>query len=339
VTTIAPTGTISMIAGCSGGIEPIYAVAFKRNQAGMDVVDVHPEFERDLKGYLEAALAQPPVEKAQYDEIVQWVLDNGSLDNEKIPDILKEWYRTSADVTPKAHVHMQSVWQRHVCSAISKTINLQNKATLEDVKDAYWSAWEKKCKGVTVYRDGSRPEQVLSTGKTDDTARLRVETMDEGSAERVTQDRGWSKRPEVLNGRTHRVDSPIGGMYVTVNRHPETDSPYEVFVTVGKAGGTTPSFSEAIGRLISLNLRNNVDLKEVHKQLRGISSDRSFGFGNGKVASGPDAVAKVLEEYIGGRQEQVPETSKEFAACPDCHAELTFSEGCYKCHACGYGGC
>lgn len=345
VTTVAPTGTISMIAGCSGGIEPLYAVAFKRKQADMDVVDVHPDFEHDLKGYLAAAFAQPPIEEKTYDSVLKGVLERGDLNDGRIPDMIKEWYKTSASVAPLDHVRMQSVWQRHICSAISKTINLPNEATVEDVKEAYTLAWKTNCKGVTVYRDGSRPEQVLSTGKTDN-ERVRDGVMERKDVESVREDSDSAReasrghgRPEVLNGRTHRVNSPIGGMYVTVNRHPETNKPYEVFVTVGKAGGTTPSFSEAIGRLLSLLLREGIEVGEIHRQLRGISSDRAFGFGNGKIASGPDAVAMVLEKYMDEGQEKLQEDSTEFAACPDCHAELVFEEGCYKCHACGYGGC
>ena len=338
VTTVAPTGTISMIAGCSGGIEPLYAVAFRRKQAGMDVMDVHPDFELDLKGYLSAAYAQPPIEKVTYDSILSSVIEEGGLVDKRIPDVIKEWYKTSSTVTPLRHIRMQSTWQTHICSAISKTINMPHDVTVDDVKAAYHVAWKSKCKGVTVYRDGSRPDQVLSTGKTNDNTGLRDKNMDESYSGVIPKDSKQRGRPKVLDGRTHRVDSPIGGMYVTVNRHPETDEPYEVFVAVGKAGGTTPSFSEAIGRLISLLFRNGVSVKDVHRQLRGISSDRALGFGNGKVASGPDAVAKVLENYMGDDIEST-EDSVEFAACPDCHAELVFEEGCYKCHSCGHGGC
>ncbi len=166
VTTVAPTGTISMIAGCSGGIEPLYAVAFRRKQAGMDVVDVHPDFERDMKGYLGAALAQPPAEERAWEHALSSVLDSGTINLDIIPDMIQEWYKTSATVDPLRHVRMQATWQKHICSAISKTINLPYEATVKDVKAAYYIAWESKCKGVTVYRDGSRPDQVLSTGKT-----------------------------------------------------------------------------------------------------------------------------------------------------------------------------
>jgi ribonucleoside-diphosphate reductase alpha chain len=320
VTTVAPTGTISMIAGCSGGIEPIFAIGFYRNQAGMNVLDTHPEFANDIR------------RKYQYsdEEIGQMAL--GDL---PIPKDVN-WYRTSSDVSPEMHVRMQGVWQKHICSAISKTINMPKTATVEDVDSAYRLAYDLRCKGVTVYRDGCRPGQVLSTKKVeDDGHRSKTERSREDI--KPEKDSKFSGRPSTLDGSTHSIASPIGKMYVTVNR---TDGkPYEVFINVGKAGGTSASYSEAVGRLISLGLRRDIKIEEIHRQLRGISSDRAFGFGDGKVASGPDAVAKVLEKYMDVLPEQSKSDAGEFAACPDCHSELTFEEGCYKCHSCGYGGC
>ena len=305
VTTVAPTGTISIIAGCSGGIEPVFAYEMKRRQADLEVIDRHPDYEAWLRSH--------PLED------------------------LPDYFVTTEDVSAEMHVRMQAAWQKHVCSAISKTINLPKEASVEDVDKAYRLAYNLNCKGVTVYRDGSRPLQVLSKVEKNDG--LRPENSDGGVKRSPENDSQPLGRPEILSGRTRGIASPIGKMYVTVNEY--DGRPYEVFVAVGKAGGTSGSFSEAVGRLISLALRKGIDIKEIHRQLRGISSDRAFGFGSGKVASGPDAVAKVLEDldYIQDMQHKSSEDDAEFAACPDCHAELTFEEGCYKCHACGYGGC
>jgi ribonucleoside-diphosphate reductase alpha chain len=317
VTTVAPTGTISIIAGCSGGIEPIFAVGFYRNQAGMNVLDIHPDFTGDIRKDFNFS----------DEEINEMAL--GRL---PIPKPIN-WYRTSGDVPPEQHVRMQAAWQKHICSAISKTINMPANSKVGDVAGAYKLAYDLRCKGVTVYRDGCRPGQVLSTKKTEDGS-LR-ERDGTGQVAPVEKDSKQVGRPVILDGRTRGITSPIGKMYVTVNHH--SGKPYEVFVAVGKAGGTSASYSEALGRLISLGLRRGIGLDEIHRQLRGISSDRAFGFGDGRVASGPDAVAIALEDYLTG--EVAKGNDVEFAACPDCHSELHFEEGCYKCHSCGYGGC
>ena len=320
VTTIAPTGTISMIAGCSGGIEPIFAIGFYRNQAGMNVLDTHPSFASDIRLKY----------KYSDEEIGQMAL--GELPTPK--DI--NWYRTSADVSPEMHVRMQAEWQKHICSAISKTINMPETATVDDVDHAYRLAYDLRCKGVTVYRDGCRPGQVLSTKKVENVG-SGSKAVDRRTPKTDDDNELSSGRPSDLDGTTSSIDSPIGKMYVTVNR--VSGKPYEVFINVGKAGGTSASFSEAVGRLISLGLRNGITVEQVHRQLRGISSDRAFGLGTGKVASGPDAVAKILERYMASDKTQVKKGAVEFAACPDCQSELVFEEGCYKCHSCGYGGC
>jgi len=298
ITTVAPTGTISIIAGCSGGIEPVFAFVMERNQAGIKHTESHPLYEKHLFA---------------------------------APETIPAWFEEASDITPDQHVRMQAAWQKNIDSAISKTINMPERSSIEDVEDAYMLAYELDCKGVTVYRDGCRPMQVLSKVKPEVTSE-RVQPRDNDAAGAVRYE-----RPEVLDGRTHSVDSPIGRMYVTVNRD-DGEVPREVFVSVGKAGGTATSFSEAIGRLISLLLRRGIDIKEIHRQLRGISSDRAFGLGGGRVASGPDAVAKVLEKYLDAPV-KVSNGADDFGSCPDCHADLSFEGGCYVCHACGYSGC
>lgn len=309
VTTVAPTGTISIIAGCSSGIEPLYAVVFKRNQAGVEAVDAHPQFRKDLEKW------NVP------DNILEEVYNAGTVDIQAVPADLRAIYKTSGTVSPIEHIDMQIAWQKHICSAISKTINLPHESTVQDVADAYMRAYDGRCKGVTVYRDGSRPGQVLSTGKTESKKATKA-----------------FMRPDVLDGRTHKVDTPIGRMYITVNTDPSGE-PMEVFVSVGKAGGSTMANSEAIGRLVSLCLRSGISVDAVYRQLRGISSERALGFGKNRVLSGPDAVAQVLREYADDPDTEPSDNGHEFAACPECHAELSFEEGCYVCHACGYAGC
>ncbi len=284
VTTVAPTGTISIIAGCSSGIEPIFALSFTRNQAGTIMTEKHPE------------------------------LENAS---EKEIDTI---FKTANQISPREHIGMQAIWQRHCDSAISKTINFAREATIEDVKSAYLFAYAMNLKGITVYRDGSRPNQVLSTDKT-------------------TQPKNTSKlveRPDKVSGITHKIVSPLGKMYVTVNE--VKDKPFEVFINVGKAGGEAGANAEAIGRLLSIALQHGVPIERLYKQLRGISSERALGFGAAKVLSGPDAVAQVLQRYTNGRV-RIDLGESAIGSCQDCGSTLAYGEGCLKCEACGYSEC
>jgi ribonucleoside-diphosphate reductase alpha chain len=304
VTTIAPTGTISMIAGCSSGIEPLYAVAFIRNQAGSVMLDVNERFIEIAKE-----------ENWYSDELMERIGELGTIDLPGVPEGVVSLFQTSDTVSPISHVMMQARWQEHICSAISKTINLPKEATTTDVAEAYRAAYINGCKGVTVYRDGSRDEQVLSTGKTTELPKT---------------------RPSVVKGESHHIESPIGEMYVTVNTI--DGNPWEVFVAVGKAGGIAHANAEAIGRLVSLSLRYGVPVDRIYNQLKGISSDKAVGFGPNAVLSGPDAVAQVLGRYCNG-EVTVTNGGKNFAACPDCGSDLEFTEGCFLCYACGYSGC
>ncbi len=411
LTTVAPTGTISIIAGCSSGIEPLFAVAFMRNQAGTLMPDVNPEFVRRAK------------EGGWYsEELMSRIADEGHIHFDEVPEDVQRIFVTAHDVTPEQHIRMQGAFQEHTDSAISKTCNFPSSATEEDVRKIYDLAYELRCKGVTVYRDGSRDEQVLSTGKTAKEVRDRkgeapsqipsqtlepvaveadvadelaglleslksenrelelenhelaqtVERKDsriaelEGGAMRLT---GKRQRPAVLRGHTRRIESPLGAMHVTINED-EQGRPFEVFVALGKTGGAAMADAEAIGRLISLALRSGISLRDVHKQLRGISSDRAVGLGPNKVLSGPDAIAQVIEKYLeekDGIQQSLPIQEvghakkanggtqaagrpviaryEESAArlfigvCPDCGSSMAFEEGCAKCYACGYTEC
>jgi len=414
LTTVAPTGTISIIAGCSSGIEPLFAVAFMRNQAGVLMPDVNPDFVRRAE------------EGGWYsEELMNRIADEGHIHFDEVPGDVQGIFVTAHDVSPEQHIRMQAAFQDHTDSAISKTCNFSYSATEDDVRQIYELAHELHCKGVTVYRDGSRDEQVLSTGST--AKAVRDQTRENGSArepgtlepvamdpamaadlaealarladleeqtrelelqnralgedverkaQRITELEGGKlqkvakrQRPAVLRGHTRQIESPLGTMYVTVNED-EQARPFEVFVALGKSGGAAMADAEAIGRLISLALRSGITLRDVHKQLRGISSDRAVGLGPNKVLSGPDAIAQVIERYLeekegvqqalpipevghakktnGGSQtahRPVIQRYQESVArvfmgvCIECGSSMAFEEGCAKCYACGHSEC
>lgn len=406
LTTVAPTGTISIIADCSGGIEPLFAVAFMRNQAGVMMPDVNADF-----------VARAKAEGWYSEDLVKRVAEEGHIRFDEVPAGVHEVFRTSHDIAPQWHVRMQAAFQEHVDSAISKTTNFAREATRDDVRKIYETAFESGCKGVTVYRDGSRPMQVLSTGKTDSEAdpaadgaveavgaetlapradeawtrvaeleasladaRARVHEL-EGELEQLKAERGREdqqagahrskrQRPAVLQGRTMKMKSPLGDLYVTINEDAK-GRPFEVFCTLGKAGGAAMADSEAIGRLASLALRSGVSITAVRDQLRGISCDRAVGIGVDKVLSAPDAVAQAIERYLAekeGVQEELPlgvspapagagaatlaagrnlraaqyagQHDAALGACPACGAsQLAFEEGCKKCYVCGFSEC
>ena len=376
--TVAPTGTISIFAGCSGGIEPLFAVAFMRNQAGVMMPDVNEDFVRIAKqgGW-------------HSEELMERIAESGHIHYDEVPADVQRVFVTAHDITPEWHVRMQAAYQKHTDAAISKTTNFPHEATPEEVRQIYGLAFELGCKGVTVYRDGSRPMQVLSTGKTEQKSeeaavseqeladareechRLRGEIEKYQQREQardrlVGAGRHKRKRPALLKGRTVKMDCPLGDLYVTINED-ETGRPFEVFCTLGKAGGAAMADAEAIGRLISLALRSGIPITAVRDQLRGISCDRAVGFGARKVLSAPDAIGQAIEYYLQekeGIQEELPilnspATSEAHAAapgntssgggfsrpdylgsCPDCGTgQLSFEEGCVKCHVCGFSEC
>ena len=392
VTTIAPTGTISIIAGCSSGLEPLFAVAFMRNQAGVMMPDVNEDF---------VAIAKQ--EGWYSEELMERIAKTGTVEHKEVP---KKWQRvfvTANAIAPEWHVRMQAAFQQHCDSAISKTTNFAHTATVEDVRAIYELAYELKCKGVTVYRDGSRDNQVLSTGATEQAAanrdkdksdkrqigelqgtiseldaeieRLRKALFD-SEAENL-QRRAKRARPDKLRGTTLRKETPLGTMFVNITED-DRGQPFEVFVTLGKAGGSAMADAEAMGRLISLALRSGIPLMEIHKQLRGISSDRAVGLGPNKVLSVPDAIGIALYEWYqdktqGVQQELIanpgpgaaparetnvaPVSSASGAqqqmsgfeidngaqsfmgTCPDCGSQMEYAEGCVKCHVCGFSEC
>jgi len=379
LTTVAPTGTISIISGCSSGIEPLFAVAFMRNQAGVLMPDVNEQFVKIAKRegwYSEALVTQ--------------IAEAGHIHFDVVPAKWQRVFVTAHDVTPEWHIRMQAAFQDFTDSAISKTCNFPNAATEEDVEQIYRMAFRLNCKGVTVYRDGARENQVLSTGTTakkvsaapkDAQVALaealgRIAELDtelertrgqlhDVEAENL-QRRAKRSRPELLKGSTRRVESPLGTMYVTITED-DKGQPFEIFMSLGKAGGALMADVEAIGRLISLALRSGIPLKEVYRQLRGISSDRAVGLGPSKVLSVPDAIGIAIEKWMHDKQgvqqdllsasparevvtgatglsgeEMLGARGPEqdfIGACPDCGSQLAFIEGCAKCHVCGFSEC
>jgi ribonucleoside-diphosphate reductase alpha chain len=327
VTTVAPTGTISIFANCSGGIEPLFGVAFKRYQADTHMVEVNEDFRQ--------ALLDEDFTLEEIDEQVGFYLENGRL-SKGCPESVRRVFKTANEIGWEWHVRIQAAFQESCDSAISKTINLSNDATRDEVAGAYMLAWELGCKGITVYRDGCRPMQVLSTGATTNPNKAEVvgpivQVENTVSVPVVTD------RPALLEGKTTKAISPEGDAYVTVNRL--FDREYEVFITLGKSGGTANAHAEALGRLISLALQNGAGIDSVIKQLRGISSDRAIGIGPNRVLSLPDAVARALSMLAGDNAPPPAPSQPVIAACGVCSGALSYSEGCVKCMSCGFAEC
>ena len=308
-TTIAPTGSISIIAGCSSGIEPLFAVAYTRRVLdGTELKEVHPLFRK--------ALEEEGLTAQEIEEIVSKALETGSIQNiHAVPERIKKLFVTAFDIPPERHLRIQAAFQRHVHNAVSKTINFPAEATKEDVRRAYLLAHELGLKGVTVYRYGSRPTQVLVLRKP------------EGVTPRP--------RPKVTRGFTRKIRTGCGNLYVTVNW--DERGLCEVFATMGKAGGCASCQIEATSRLISLALRSGVAPEAIIKQLSGIRCPSPTWEEGKPVLSCPDAIAKVLAEAIN--VEVPPEEHPSPGSCPDCGGPLEVESGCLLCRSCGYSKC
>jgi len=320
--TVAPTGTLSMIADCSSGIEPNFSLAFvKTVMDGEKLVYANK--------YLEEALKK---EEIYNRKLIQKIADNGGSlhEIEEIPAEMKKIFITAQEISYEYHVKMQASFQKHTCAAISKTINLSKNATKEDVDKAYKLAWEEKCKGVTVYRDGSKENQPLSTSK---------------SYNKIETEKAELIRPEVTIGKNYKFVTGCGGLFVNINET-ENGKPVELFATIGKSGNCQKCNMEALGRMVSLSFRNHVPVEKIIKQLLSIGCHKPFGMGPKKVLSCPDAIAKALKRYAeekGSNREEIEkvinEEHKGTGTCPDCGGALEFSEGCQKCSQCGYTLC
>lgn len=340
-TTVAPTGTISIIADCSSGIEPIYALAFKRMNIldGEEFFEINPIFEDALKQL-----------NLYNDEMLERIAESGSIQEiHEIPEEIRRVFKCALDIDAEWHVRMQAAFQKYTDNAVSKTINMPNSATRKDVEKAFMLAYELKCKGLTVYRDGSREEQVLKVKKKEE------------------KEKKWPKkpigyieprpRPKITAGRTIETRTGCGALYVTINE--DEYGIAEVFVQLGKSGGCAASQTEAIGRLLSIALRSWVNPEALIRQLKGIRCP-SIGFDEGEIiTSCADGVAKVLEKYLKGEYKKTKvdlqgikplteftgEVKEEHktkligGVCPECGNILEYGEGCMTCKMCGFTKC
>lgn len=310
LTTIAPTGTISMLAnGTSSGIEPVFAFAFtKKVMGGKKFYYVHPA--------IDELLSSGAIDRETYD---------GWLESGVIDGLPEDTYLVGAmDVTPEQHVRMQAAFQEHVDNAVSKTVNLPNSATTEDVDAIYRLAFDLGCKGTTIYRDGSKSDQVLFTGSKSENATAdptvavvvkdeeafelitdalqnpeSYEILTKAEYEELTQPKPIKERPEAMLGMTVKGNTPCGNVYVTISEDDE-GQPFEIFCKLGKSGACAGAVQETIGRLVSQELRSGGDIHHIIKQLRGASCGQSVGFGPKRVTSCIDAIGLILQRYADG---------------------------------------
>jgi ribonucleoside-diphosphate reductase alpha chain len=348
VTTIAPTGTISIIAGASSGIEPLFSIVLVRKNVldNNTLIDTNPFFERLAKE-----------EKFYSKDLVKKLSNNEVHDIDEIPDKFKKILVTAHDINPEWHLKMQAAFQKYTDNAVSKTINFPNSATIDDIIKTYLMAYKMKCKGITIYRDGSRTTQVLNKDNKKETPKEEIVLLNKIIPR---------KRPDKIFGTTYKIPTGYGNLYVTINED-ENNDPFEVFTHIGKAGGFFAAKAEAISRLISLALRCGIDIQEIIDQLKGIRGPNPIWGEKGMVLSMPDAIGQILEKHITKKQEQLsldyakkniePKTNiiqansnggtkeKKLAdlgdapACPDCGGILEMGEGCLTCRFCGFSKC
>ncbi len=348
VTTIAPTGTLSIIAGVSGGVEPVFAFAFIRNvMDGDELIEVNPLLRRRLE------------ERGIYsDELMKKVIAQGSLQHiDEIPQDIKDVFVCAHDVSPQWHIRMQAAFQKHTDNAVSKTVNFPHSATREDVDKVYRLAYELGCKGVTIYRDGSRGSQVLNIGKVSKEAKSDEAPQAAPSPAQQQNRLEPRPRPAVTMGITEKVKIGCGNLYVTVNY--DENGICEVFTNTGRHGGC-PSQSEATARLVSIALRSGIDVQTIIGQLKGIRCPSTIRQPGMKVTSCPDAIARAIEKVMrsqnGGQmpsavQEMERELNQEakeeemdhsiagMRFCPECGAPVVHEGGCVICRQCGYSKC
>lgn len=317
VTTIAPTGTISIIANTISGIEPAYAISYERHVLdGKTLTEVHPQFERIAK------------ERGFYSEkLMERIAISGSIKGmDEIPEDVRKIFVTAHDISLEDHIRMQAAFQKYTNNAVSKTVNLRHSATLADVRTVFELAYRLGCKGVTIYRDGSRNGQVLST----------VKKSSEMASPKSLSIR---KRPLSVGGTTHRLETGCGPIYITINT--DEHGFFELFTNMGKAGGCAASQSESLGRMVSLAWRSGVHPNQVVRQLQDISCHSPFGFGENKVLSCADAVAKAIRLHLAanGSSDKIEKKPLQKGGCPDCGGRLVSEAGCPSCRSCGFSEC
>ncbi|AMV72417.1 vitamin B12-dependent ribonucleotide reductase [Desulfuromonas carbonis] len=318
-TTIAPTGTISIMANASSGVEPLFAVSYVRQVLDKDkLIEVHPLFEQIAK------------ERGFYSkELMEEIAEHGTVQDVKgVPADVRRVFVTSHDITPEDHIKMQAAFQKYTDNAVSKTVNFTHDASREDVATVYRLAYKMGCKGVTIYRDGSRDMQVLSVAKKEEHPE-NVVPMESRKGSRKRD------RPRALKGATYQMETGCGPLYVTINE--DNEGLFELFTTMGKAGGCAASQCEAIGRLVSLAWRSGVQARQAVKQMIGITCHKPAGFGDNRVTSCADAVAKAIQMHM--IDEETDMHSQTGGACPECGGPVEHEGGCCVCHACGYSEC
>ncbi len=327
VTTIAPTGTLSIIAGCSSGIEPLFAISYvKRVLDGTELVEVNPHFEKVAR------------ERGFYsEELMREIADKGSVKGiQAVPEDVQRVFATALDIAPVWHIRMQAAFQRFTDNAVSKTVNFPEEASPDDVRQVYELAYREGCKGCTIYRYGSRDEQVLNVSGKD------KKSVEAGGV----VSRGPRPRPSRTRGTTERINTGCGNLYVTINE--DEHGLCEVFTAMGKAGGCAASQLEAIGRLISLSLRAGVDAQSIQKHLRGIRCPTPAWGNGGSVLSCADAIGIAIDHYLQERKtgvatDVISKVDEKLdcllGACPDCGSAVEHESGCVVCRFCGFSRC
>ncbi|HSG27862.1 MAG TPA: vitamin B12-dependent ribonucleotide reductase [Candidatus Krumholzibacterium sp.] len=333
-TTIAPTGTLSILAGCSSGVEPLFAIAFIRNVMDNDeLLEINPTFR---------AIAER--EGFYSEELMKKIASQGSVQGmDEIPENWRRVFVTAHDIKPEWHIRIQAAFQKYTDNAVSKTVNFARSATREEVEEVYLKAYELGCKGVTIYRDGSREEQVLNIGSVNRGEAGEPAMMSSEELESLLTPR---PRPAVTHGKTWKMTTGCGNLYVTINE--DEHGPFEVFTQMGKAGGCSASQSEAISRLISLSLRAGIDPKSVLKQLRGIRCPNPGWEKGGMILSCSDAIARALERHFIEEKTPAGQKVKKLATgyfdqvagfCPECGGMMEHEGGCAVCRSCGFSKC
>jgi ribonucleoside-diphosphate reductase alpha chain len=333
ITTIAPTGTLSIIANCSSGIEPVFGYVFVRNvMDNTELIETNPILKEELE------------KRGLYnDNLMKIIAKEGTLQHIKeIPDDIKKTFVCAHDITPIYHIKVQAAFQKYTDNAVSKTVNFPNSATIKEVDDVYMLAYKTGCKGITIYRDGSRQFQVLNIGKVNKTDDGKIETLK------------LRPRPDVVMGFTERVKIGCGNLYITVNY--DENGIVEVFTNTGKAGGC-PSQSEATARLLSVGIRSGMDVNVIIQQLKGIRCPSTISKPGMNVTSCPDAIAKVVAKVVKMQNALAPEKNEvlqplkknvrikeqekenDDGICPECGKKLEHEGGCVICRECGFSKC